>query len=399
MFNPVKTAEEVKKQFIGYISTTFEFKDQGLQEQLVKELNDYVSNGPFVEIKDSFKYGKSLNQLINDGLISPLFRDLEINKPVSYKRKLPLDRPLYLHQETAIKKIINGNNVVISTGTGSGKTNCFIIPVINELLKEIKQGTLTDGVRAMFIYPMNALANDQVSGLRELLMKFPQIRFGVYNGGTENNEADAIRLYLDMFKNAEYAELRDPLINEVLSRDEMKKRPPHILFTNYAMLEHLLLRPGDDVIFSNSKFKYVVLDEGHVYAGATGIETSFLMRRLVARVESKPNFIITSATLGDGSPSSNQKVIEFAKNLTGNHFSLDDVITATREKYLPPNNPKRYDQQFFIELNSSLDDDHTIFLDVLKKHNISLPLNLSQPETIFEILISSEHYRVLRLLQ
>ena len=164
---------------------------------------------------------------------------------------------------------------------------------------------------------MNALANDQIKGLREILMAYPDIRFGVYNGGTENREEDAIKLYEAMYANEKYPELRKRLPNEEVSRDEMKKHPPHILFTNYAMLEHMLFRPGDDTIFSNSNFKFVVLDEAHVYAGATGIETAFLMGRLKGRIsgEKKPQFILTSATLGDGSPVSNKRVAEFAQRL------------------------------------------------------------------------------------
>ena len=125
-------------------------------------------------------------------------------------------------------------------------------------------------------------------------MDYPDISFGVYNGGTENNEKDAIKLYKTMYANEKYPELRKGLPNEKLSRDEMKERPPHILFTNYAMLEHMLFRPGDDTIFTNSNFKFVVLDEAHVYAGATGIETAFLMGRLKGRIngERKPQFIL-----------------------------------------------------------------------------------------------------------
>ena len=165
MFNPAKAADEIKKEYIGYISTTFHFPNQNLQKKLFEELDKTVSNGPFVEIKDSFESGKSIEELIINGTLSPLFRDLERNK--KYLPKLPIYRPLYLHKKGS-RKIVAGNNVVVSTGTGSGKTNCFLIPVINELFREKEQGKLNDGVRAIFIYPMNAFANDQIKGLREI---------------------------------------------------------------------------------------------------------------------------------------------------------------------------------------------------------------------------------------
>jgi ATP-dependent helicase YprA (DUF1998 family)/rubrerythrin len=395
MFNPAKAADEIKKEYIGYISTTFHFRNQNLQNKLVEELEKTVSNGPFVEIKDSFKSGKSIEQMIDDGKLSPLFRDLEKDK--KYPPKLPITRPLYLHQEKAIEKIVAGKNVVVSTGTGSGKTNCFIIPVLNELMKEKEQGKLNDGVRAIFIYPMNALANDQIKGLREILMNYPDIRFGVYNGGTENREADAIKLYDAMYANEKYPELRKRLPNEEVSRDEMKKRPPHILFTNYAMLEHMLFRPEDDTIFSNSNFKFVVLDEAHVYAGAMGIETAFLMGRLKGRIngEIKLQFILTSATLGDGSPESNKRVVEFAERLTGCNFNADDIITAYRDNSQKSDTIYKYPIQLFTDLAN----EEKFLEDVLKTYKLDFTYSQDKErEILYDIISTSDLYAKMRKL-
>jgi ATP-dependent helicase YprA (DUF1998 family)/rubrerythrin len=393
MFNPAKAADEIKKEYIGYISTTFHFRNQNLRKKLVEELEKTVSNGPFVEIKDSFKSGKSIEQMIKDGKLSPLFNDLEKDK--KYQPKLPVSRPLYLHQEKAIEKIVEGKNVVVSTGTGSGKTNCFLIPVINELLREKEQNKLNDGVRAIFIYPMNALANDQIKGLREILMAYPDIRFGVYNGGTENKESDAIKLYETMYANEKYSELKKRLPNEELSRDEMKKHPPHILFTNYAMLEHMLFRPGDDTIFTNSNFKFVVLDEAHVYAGATGIETAFLMGRLKGRIngERKPQFILTSATLGDGSVKSNERVVEFAKQLTGCNFSTDDIITAYRDNSQKSTTTNKYPIQLFTDLA----DEEKFFEDVLREYKLGFTYSQEKErEILYDIISTSDLYVKMR---
>jgi len=393
MFNPAKAAEEIKKEYIGYISTTFHLRNQNLQNKLVQELEKTVSNGPFVEIKDSFKSGKTIEELIEKGTLSPLFKELE--KVKKYEPKLPISRPLYLHQEKAIEKIVAGNNVVVSTGTGSGKTNCFVIPVINEILREKEQGKLNDGVRAIFIYPMNALANDQIKGLREILMNYPDVRFGVYNGGTENKEADAIKLYETMYANEKYPELRKRLPNEEVSREEMKKRPPHILFTNYAMLEHMLFRPGDDTIFSNSNFQFVVLDEAHIYTGATGIETSFLMGRLKGRINGKrkPQFILTSATLGDGSPASDKLVAEFARRLTGCDFSVDDIIAAYRDNSQKSCDIKKYPIQLFTDLANEVN----IFKDILGKYDLDFAYSSKkEAEILYDIISTSSLYDVIR---
>ena len=396
MFNPAKASNNIKNEFIDYIATSYSFCDETLQKQFVEELKNNISRGPLLEIKDVFKTGHSISELIDQGTLSPLFLNIESGKPNNklYKRKLPVDRKLYLHQEQAINSIVSGNNAVISTGTGSGKTNCFLIPVINELLREQEEGTLGPGVRALFIYPMNALANDQMKNIRELLMYYPDITFGVYNGGTENDEESAIAVYEAMFAKEKIEKLRHRLDNEILSRDEMKKNPPNILFTNYAMLEHLLFRPKDDVLFSHADFRFVVLDEAHVYNGATGIETAILLRRLKARISStkKTRFILTSATLGNDS-SADDDIITFAENLCGEDFNKENIIRATREKFVPNSNATHYP----LGLYKNLADESNIVADVLGKYGVLHDKSKDENELIFDFIVGSDLYRSLRM--
>ena len=396
MFNPAKASSNIKNEFIDYIATSYSFCDETLQKQFVEELNNNISRGPLLEIKDVFKTGHSISELIDQGTLSPLFLNIESGKPNNklYKRKLPVDRKLYLHQEQAINSIVSGNNAVISTGTGSGKTNCFLIPFINELLREQEEGTLGPGVRALFIYPMNALANDQMKNIRELLMYYPDITFGVYNGGTENDEESAIAVYEAMFAKEKIEKLRHRLDNEILSRDEMKKNPPNILFTNYAMLEHLLFRPKDDVLFSHADFRFVVLDEAHVYNGATGIETAILLRRLKARISStkKTRFILTSATLGNDA-SADDDIITFAENLCGEDFNKENIIRATREKFVPNSNATHYP----LGLYKNLADESNIVADVLGKYGVLYDKSKDENELIFDFIVGSDLYRSLRM--
>ena len=134
-------------------------------------------------------------------------------------------------------------NLIVATGTGSGKTESFLIPILNHLLCEEETGTLVQpGVRALLLYPMNALANDQLKRLRTLLENCPAITFGRYIGETRDTRAHA----LQQFREEWHAE---PLPNELLARVEMQENPPHLLLTNYAMLEYLLLRPQDTSLF------------------------------------------------------------------------------------------------------------------------------------------------------
>lgn len=220
------------------------------------------------------------------------------------------DRPLYEHQVNAIRAIQEGRSVVIATGTGSGKTESFLLPILDDLLRDLRPG-----VRAIIVYPLNALANDQLRRLRQLLVSVPVVTFGRYTGESPHVRGD--------LTDAELAEVLDP--NERVSRDELRASPPHILLTNFAMLEYLLLRPQDSPLFGSDTLKFVVLDEAHAYQGAQGIDVGLLMRRLARRVSKPLQFILTSATLG-GDASSIRK---FAHNLTGADIGVEDIIPGT----------------------------------------------------------------------
>lgn len=392
MFDPAKASKAIREEFINYITTSYPIYDPMLNTSFKKQLSKVISKGPIIEINEIFETGKSLRELISEGILARNFSDIESMKSglYPYTYKLPLDRPLYLHQEKAIRRAIEGKNLVVSTGTGSGKTESFLIPILNELMLEIDNGTLDHGVRAILIYPMNALANDQLMRIREILLHYPKITFGVYNGATEHNDKKATGLYEAMFENEVIPELRKPLVNEFLSREKLQETPPHILFTNYAMLEHMLLRPNDGKVFVNSKFKYVVLDEAHVYYGATGMETAMLIRRLKARIANKiaPQFILTSATLGSinaNSGSNLTDIIKFAKNLTGEEFSAEGIITAEKKNYFKPESLTNYHNELFLQLNYKEESS----ISVLKSFGFEVQTNNELPTVFYKICNSA----------
>ena len=163
---------------------------------------------------------------------------------------------------------------------------------------------------------MNALANDQVKRLRRLLAATPDITFGRYTGETFEKRASRRRL-------PQAQPRRDRLPNELLSREEMRTNPPNLLLTNYAMLEYLLLRPAGHRPLrrqASRRWRFVVVDEAHVYDGAKGAELAMLLRRLRDRVAPEHDLqaIATSATVGaDGNPTA---VTDFAANLFGVPF-------------------------------------------------------------------------------
>lgn len=366
--NPLDTSRIIFERYKKYITTSLKFNDDNLNEQLEQLLDepDKFSKGPIIEATPPYKKGKSIKNLIDEGVLTD-----EFNKFNS--ASLPLGRSLYLHQEKAIEKVCRENhNVIVATGTGSGKTESFIIPVLNELLKEKQNGTLTPGVRALLLYPMNALANDQMKRLRKLLENESQITFGIYTGETEDTQEKAIDKFIRMHG-------EKPLKNERISRDMMKSEPPNILLTNYAMLEYLMLRPEDSVFFEgiySDSWKFIVIDEAHTYTGAKGIEMSMLLARLKSTIglsKGEVRCILTSASLGSGKDDF-PKVAEFGNKLFREDFYPDDIIEAVKEKLNTSDvwgevDPDLYGKLFNI---MNLSDEKKIYdlSDVLKQHGV-----------------------------
>jgi ATP-dependent helicase YprA (DUF1998 family) len=332
--NPIETMRTIRDTYLRYLRTIYPFQDTSLQTAFREETEKegLLVKGPLLEAAPPFKYGRSIAQLVAEGILSPRFHRF-------CSDVLPADRPLYLHQDQAVTHIVEQQrNLIVATGTGSGKTETFLLPIFQHLLQEEANGTLQQpGVRALLLYPMNALANDQLKRLRRVLEHYPAITFGRYTGETVEKDREAE----DRFREQSPHE---PLLpNELLGRNQMRAKPPHILLTNYAMLEYLLLRPQDCEFFdgpTGQHWRFLVLDEAHIYDGASGIELAMLLRRLKDRVVvSMPrrlHCIATSATLGRGR-SDFPAATTFASNLFGETFEwLDDdpqrqdVIEATR---------------------------------------------------------------------
>ncbi|NMB01683.1 MAG: DEAD/DEAH box helicase [Firmicutes bacterium] len=325
--NPVTASREIYDRFCSYISTSFRLNSADLNSQIEHALQEpgKFAKGPILEVIPPFVLGQSVNELIDQGVLSAGFRELN-------SESLPLGRPLFFHQEQAIRAICQQQrNAVVATGTGSGKTESFMIPILNHLFCQREREMLTPGVRALLLYPMNALANDQIKRLRGLLKETPDVTFGIYTGETEDRFIDAWGKYLRMYG-------EEPLVNEIISREQMRQSPPHILLTNYAMLEYLMLRPVDNVFFQgqySGDWKFIVLDEAHTYTGAKGIEMAMLLARVKNAIAATPGqlrCILTSASLGRGREDAHL-VARFASSLCGEDFQLNDVITATQLEY------------------------------------------------------------------
>lgn len=181
-------------------------------------------------------------------------------------------------------------SLIVTSGTGSGKTECFMVPILNDLAKHVGGDKASlKGVQALFIYPLNALINSQRERLSAWTSAFGEdIRFCLYNGNTPESIPAA-------------EAKKSP--NEVLSRQDLRNSPPPILITNPTMLEYMLIRNQDKPIIDKSKgkLKWIVLDEAHTYIGSQAAELSLLLRRALHAFDVRPEdvrFIATSATIG-----------------------------------------------------------------------------------------------------
>jgi len=313
--NPIQLTQTLQEALVDYLTTIFDVNRDKQEPELASAIRNAISvsgalfNGPYLEIAPPYQTGMSLQGLSDEGVLSPHLLNLPCFKK---NRPLPIQAPLYLHQESAIRKLSEEKrSVVVSSGTGSGKTECFLIPILNDLLIDP-----APGVRAVLIYPLNALVNDQLDRLR-VLLRGTKITFGRYTSELATTTKEALR-----------GMENEPLENEVISREEIRsgKKLPQILITNYAMLEYLLVRPEDSILFQGGRWRFIVLDEAHTYSGAQGIEVAMLIRRLkhrLAKQQGEVLCIATSATLTNDDP---VKAQQFAATLFDEPFEQDDII-------------------------------------------------------------------------
>jgi len=263
---------------------------------------------------------------------------------------------LHRHQTEALQAYRRGENILVCTGTGSGKTECFLIPIIDKLLRERKVQSAEDfadvarrHVHAMIMYPMNALVNDQVKRLRQIIsyidftgdLAGKSITFGQFTGDLkrekeiEDGIANAIEASAQLpvpycapvegyVQNLGGVDVSHPIPSEYVTRDQWDREgAADILVTNYSMMEHMLIRPDRDSVFQGGNWDFVVLDEAHSYTGSTGTEIAWQMRRLERRLRSfvtegyrLPQFIATSATLVKGDEAAQETAArEFMKGL------------------------------------------------------------------------------------
>ena len=224
----------------------------------------------------------------------------------------------YKHQAESWQTLAAGKSIVVTSGTGSGKTECFMYPVLNDLYK---QGNI-NAIEAIFLYPLNALMEDQKERLSEYCQA-TGLRFAVYNGDTPEYRTDG----------------RDELLpGEVGTRTDIRDineegKRPQILLSNPSMLEYILVRQKDQVMLQQSygKLRWIVIDEAHSYSGSSAVELAYQIKRILEAFGKKANevqFACTSATIGD--ENSTVQLASFIATVTGQPVENIRIIGGKR---------------------------------------------------------------------
>ncbi|MDK9701109.1 MAG: DEAD/DEAH box helicase [bacterium] len=244
--HPIHALDEVIAEYREYLRTEFRAKDPNLMAALERELDKplFLAQEAFFQAHRPFKNGKP-------------WRDLPLDpKLAKVMTKRAGTEFAYTHQSDAIERLLSpdAGPVVVTTGTGSGKTEAFLLPVIQNAIADASHFK-QNGLTAILVYPMNALANDQLLRIQEYL---------------EDSGFDGVVKVAKYDRSTKQSE-----------REELRRNPPHILLTNYMMLEYLLVRPADrEGIFANHRCRILVLDEVHTYRGSLGANIALLIRRV-----------------------------------------------------------------------------------------------------------------------
>lgn len=346
-FNAAKAYLDIREKYLDNIIefATGQFPNAGAGEEdrwraIRQQLrNDWSSDDPATALftrpvlEPLFRYpscGRTVDDLVRDGILDQRMKDFVSGglRDGTYT--------LYRHQLESIEKS-KAKNIVVSSGTGSGKTECFLYSMINNLLADETEDQLKEpGVRILLVYPMNALVKDQLKRVYELVCQSesPMLRVGMYTSQTPSTgDPDDQPWAVRGCRNE--AERNRRLDHLVWSREALRNpaRVPHILITNFSMLEYMMLRKADEAIFQTGQLRAVVLDEAHLYSGSLGNDINMLLRRVLVRFGKEHKdirFYATSATIGDGKPGT---LVKAAAGLFGVPENTVEAITGDRERY------------------------------------------------------------------
>ncbi len=336
------------------------------QLEILFEKEKLVSDPVF---QSMFPWETSENTFENNGVLDPNFVNA-LDGIENEDYRFPKNRPPYKHQVASWKSLLNDHkSIVVTSGTGSGKTECFMLPVLNDI-SQIKQTDNSKAVRAIFLYPLNALIGSQKKRMHEWTSALENVKFAIYNGLTRENPIDK-----------HHQERSNP---EIISRKGIRENTPDIFFTNPTMLEYMLVRQKDTPILENSKGKlrWILLDEAHTLNGSTAAEIALLIRRVLDAFGVGINdvrFAATSATVGEGK---DVELLNFMSELTGKN--KEDIVIIKGKRVYPE--IEKADRQI-SDLYQDLDSEHIEkFQEIHTIRNKSISTSVQSLEELTDFL-------------
>jgi DEAD/DEAH box helicase domain-containing protein len=302
---PSLLAREIQNGLKHFLTTGFEPSDSlfaGVMQRFTADESRWMK-GPYIQLGLPFRTGTHGNTFFDT---------------------FETEYPGHVHQEAAWQRLSSSRSAastLVATGTGSGKTECFLYPLLDHCARSLSNGG--GGIKALVIYPMNALAADQARRFAQVIADteaFKGLRVGLFVGGRSGKDGRGL--------------MTMTATSVITDRETLRKDPPDILLTNYKMLDYLLIRPKDRLLWAKNTaetLRYVVVDELHTFDGAQGTDLALLLRRLRVRLKTPTTHLIcagTSATLGGNADTAPLR--EYARQIFGVEFPLDSVVTENR---------------------------------------------------------------------
>ncbi len=330
--NVFELRDDLLRSYGDYIRSFIQIRDPAIREKVEAELGSgLLWPETLIQLNPAFEPGGSVDDLVDAGVLHEGCRRVFRIKPEADSPGRPLR--LHRHQDEAIRVARQDGNYVLTTGTGSGKSLAYIVPIVDHVLRR-GPGR---GIQAIVVYPMNALANSQAGELKKFLQNgFPDgrgpVTFACYTGQESDEQKRAI--------------VADP---------------PDILLTNYVMLELVLTRPQErNLVQAARGLKFLVLDELHTYRGRQGSDVALLVRRVRDALHADSlQCVGTSATLaGSGSLDEQRaQVAAVASDLFGARVRPEAVIGETLRRATPEiGEPGRLDPEFLERLSRRVAD-------------------------------------------
>ena len=305
-------SERLIQDYSNYVKSFLSIQDESIRSFLQEELIEKGSLWPeaLLQLNPAYERSSSVSELCSQGLLHPLMGEIFFDKSKEQSFRL------YRHQQEAITRGVDEEPFIVTSGTGSGKSLTYFIPIFDYILKNNPE---QNRVQAIVVYPMNALVNSQEDALDSIAESYKQrtgkelpVRYKKYTG------------------------------QERSERAEIQQNPPHILLTNYVMLELMMVRPDERNFVDRTAtgLQFLILDELHTYRGRQGADIALLVRRLKERCGNPDLLCIgTSATMvsgkGMGAQERRQAVADFGSKIFGVDFKNQNVVEEKLQRLTP----------------------------------------------------------------